>query len=253
MSTELIYGRNPVYECLRAGRRRAHALGLAQGVRQHEKLTRCLQLAQQAGVSLQERSRAELDKLGVNHQGIVLEVDTYPYANLDEILEQATAEDPPFVLLLDEIQDPQNLATLLRTGEAVGIHGVVIPAHRSAGVTPAVVSASSGASEHLLIAQMNLVQAIESLKANEVWISGLEPSPDASPLSQADLRGAVGLVIGSEGGGMRRLVREACDFLLELPMRGRIQSLNAAAAGAVALYAVWAARGYAGIDAPQES
>jgi 23S rRNA (guanosine2251-2'-O)-methyltransferase len=253
MPTEMIYGRNPVYETLRAGRRRLHGIQLARGVRIQGRLKDVMALASQAGLPQEEVGRAELDKLGVNHQGVLLETGSYPYVDLPEILVRATAAEPPFVLLLDEIQDPQNLAALMRTGEAAGVHGVVIPGHRSAAITPAVVNASSGASEHLLVARMNLVKALDVLKENDVWITGLEASPDARPLHVADLGGAMGLVIGSEGEGMRRLVREACDFLVRLPMRGQIQSLNAAAAGAVAIYAIWAARGYPGIDAPLNS
>ncbi|MFN2152594.1 MAG: 23S rRNA (guanosine(2251)-2'-O)-methyltransferase RlmB, partial [Anaerolineales bacterium] len=139
-------------------------------------------------------------------------------------------------------QDPQNLGTLLRTAEAVGVHGVVIPLARTAQVTPAVVNASSGASEHLLIAQANLSQVISTLKEEGLWIIGLEGSAEASTASQIRLDGPLGLVVGSEGEGMRRLVRESCDLLLQLPMRGQIESLNAAVAGSIALYLAMQAR-----------
>jgi 23S rRNA (guanosine2251-2'-O)-methyltransferase len=120
------------------------------------------------------------------------------------------------------IQNPQNLGTLLRTAEAVGAHGVIIPQRRGVEVTQAVVNASSGASEHLLVSRVvNLVAAITELKEHEIWITGLDNLPEARPLDQADLRGAIGLVVGNEGEGMRRLVRESCDFLVKLPMRGR--------------------------------
>jgi len=157
-----------------------------------------------------------------------------------------SVEEPPLILLLDIIQNPQNLGTLLRTAEAVGVHGVIIPERRSAGITPAVVSASSGASEHMLVAVMNLAQAIQALKEREVWIVGLEGSPEAHLPGEVDLSGALGLVIGNEGEGMRRLVRQSCDFLLRLPMRGRVESLNAAVAGSTALYFAWQARGFLG-------
>ena len=143
------------------------------------------------------------------------------------------------ILLLDVIQNPQNLGTLLRTAEAVGAHGVIIPQRRGVEVTQAVVNASSGASEHMLIAQVvNLVAAITELKEHEVWITGLDNLPEARPLDQADLRGAIGLVVGNEGEGMRRLVRESCDFLVKLPMRGQVDSLNAAVAGSIVLYEI---------------
>jgi 23S rRNA (guanosine2251-2'-O)-methyltransferase len=143
---------------------------------------------------------------------------------------------------LDTLQDPQNLGTLLRTAEAVGVHGVILPKARTALVTPAVVNASSGASEHLLITQSNLSQAMAVLKEAGVWIVGLDGSPDASEPDQIRLDGPLGLVVGSEGEGMRRLVRNSCDLLLRLPMRGCIESLNAAVAGSIALYLTLQAR-----------
>ena len=147
--------------------------------------------------------------------------------------------EPPLILLLDVIQNPQNLGTLLRTAEAVGAHGVIIPQRRGVEVTQAVVNASSGASEHMLVAQVvNLVVAITELKEHEVWITGLDNLPEARPLDQADLRGAIGLVVGNEGEGMRRLVRESCDFLVKLPMRGQVDSLNAAVAGSIVMYEI---------------
>jgi 23S rRNA (guanosine2251-2'-O)-methyltransferase len=183
---------------------------------------------------------------GANHQGVVLEAAPYPYVALDETFDPAALSgEPPLLLLLDLIQDVQNVGTLLRTAEAVGVHGVVLQERRAAAVTPAVVSASSGAVEHLKVAQVtNLVQAMKTLKEADVWLAGLDQGPDAIRYDQANLRGALGLVVGSEGAGLRRLVRETCDFLIELPMRGQVESLNAAVAGSVALYAAWAARGF---------
>lgn len=254
MSSELVYGRNPVFEVLRSGRRAAHRLLLADGVERGGRVGEILALAAEVGVSVSEVSSHELAKISENAQGVAVEVGPYPYVSLEQILTRAGMRgEPPFVLLLDVLQDPQNVATLLRTAEVFGVHGVVMPRRRSASVTPAVVSASSGATEHLLIARMNLAQAIQQLKAAELWISGLQAGGDAKPLPQADLAGPVGLVVGSEGEGMRRLVRESCDFLLRIPMRGRVASLNAAVAGSIGLYAVWAARGFTGIDDPAES
>lgn len=254
MSQELVYGRNPVYEVLRAERRRIHRLKIGRGVERDGRVGEILALADAQGVPIAEAEKAELTRVSANAQGVAAEVSPYPYTSIEEILARAVERDePPFVLLLDVLQDPQNVATLLRTAEVFGVHGVVIPRRRAASVTPAVVSASSGASEHLLIARMNLVQAIQRLKEAELWISGLEAGAEARPLAQADLAGPVGLVVGSEGEGMRRLVRESCDFLVRVPMRGRVGSLNAATAGSIGLYAVWAARGFSGIDAPADS
>lgn len=241
---EVLYGRNPVYECLRAGRRKVRTLWLAEGLR--DKRT-WASLARRAGAGLRYADRRRLDALceGANHQGVVAEAGEYPYATVNEMLELASARgEKPWLLLLDCLQDPQNLGTLLRTAEVVGVHGVVIPRRRAVRVTPAVVNASSGASEHLLIARVtNLARTIGELQEREVWVAGLEGVPEARVLWDADLRGALALVVGSEGRGLRRLVRERCDFVLRLPMRGHINSLNAAVAGSVALYEVARQRG----------
>ena len=158
------------------------------------------------------------------------------------------------VLLLDTVQDPQNLGTLLRTAEAVGVHGVILPYRQGVGVTPAVVRASSGASEHLLVARENLARAMAELKERGGWLVGLEMAARL-PLEAADLRRPLGLVVGGEGSGLRRLVGESCDVLARLSMRGRIGSLNAAVAGSLALYLAWSQRGYRGvsIDAPGQT
>jgi 23S rRNA (guanosine2251-2'-O)-methyltransferase len=146
-------------------------------------------------------------------------------------------------LILDSLQDPQNFGALLRTAEAVGVHGVIIPLAHSVEVTPAVVNASSGASEHLLIAQSNLSQAMDALKDSNVWIVGLDQNGETVGASHdTPLRGALGLVVGSEGEGLRELTRKKCDVLLSLPMRGQVESLNAAVAGSVVLYLAYLAR-----------
>lgn len=238
---ETLYGRNAVCESLRAGRRKPRKVMLAEGIRQTDVVGQIVSLAGQAGVPVQRVARSDLDRLGdVHHQGVVLETSAYPYVALDNILEAARSRrKPPFVLLLDLLQDPQNVGSLLRTAEAVGVHGAVIPQRRAVGVTPAVVSASAGAVEHLLVArETNLVSVIDQLKAEGVWVAGLENLPDVQVYCEADLRGPLALVVGSEGEGLRRLVRERCDFLLRLPMLGRVASLNAAVAGSVVLYEV---------------
>jgi 23S rRNA (guanosine2251-2'-O)-methyltransferase len=142
------------------------------------------------------------------------------------------------------LQDPQNLGSLLRTAEAVGIHGVLLPFRHTATVTPAVVNSSSGATEHLLIVQVNLVQAIQQLKEENIWVIGLETGQEAKPMDQVQLDGPLALVIGGEGSGMRPLVRKSCDLLMCLPMKGKVESLNAAVAGSVALYFAWQKRGF---------
>jgi 23S rRNA (guanosine2251-2'-O)-methyltransferase len=237
---ETIWGRNAVYEMLRANRRQVFKLLVAEGVQERGHLTDALQIAEQRSIPIQRVKRPALDRITDTHQGIVAEVSAYPYVGVEDMLDLAqTRNEPPLILLLDVIQNPQNLGTLLRTAEAVGAHGVIIPQRRGVEVTQAVVNASSGASEHLLIAQVvNFVAAITELKAHEVWITGMDNLPEARPLDQADLRGAIGLVVGNEGEGMRRLVRESCDFLVKLPMRGQVDSLNAAVAGSIVLYEI---------------
>jgi 23S rRNA (guanosine2251-2'-O)-methyltransferase len=240
---EYIYSRNAVYETLQARRRQCFQLLVAEKSQEKGRLKEITTLARQQKIKIERVPRQRLDSIHRQHQGVALQANSYPYSGLADILQVAAQrQEVPFVLLLDTLQDPQNLGTLLRTAEAVGVHGVVIPLARTAQVTPAVVNASSGASEHLLIAQANLSQAITTLKEEGLWIIGLEGSSEASPPSQIRLDGPLGLVVGSEGQGMRRLVRESCDLLLQLPMRGKIESLNAAVAGSIALYLALEAR-----------
>jgi 23S rRNA (guanosine2251-2'-O)-methyltransferase len=244
---EILYGRQPVRETMRAGRRQVFKLLLAKGVRPAGVVGQILALAKAADIPVQTVNRRELDKLGgeVNHQGLAVEVSGYPYVDLSELIAAARQSGAsPFFLLLDHIQDPQNLGSLLRTAEAAGVHGMVIPDRRAAPVTPAAVRASAGAAEHVRVAQVtNLVRAIKQLKAEEVWVAGLEATPDAYLYTATDLSGSLGLVIGSEGQGLARLVSETCDFLIRLPMLGEVGSLNAGVAGAIALYEARRQRG----------
>jgi len=240
---EWIVGRNPVYEVLRAKRRNAFRLHVAQKADKKRHLADALKICARQNIPIEFVPRVELDLLGEYHQGVAVEVSAYPYQTLFDIFARAEGRgEPPFILVLDTVQDPRNLGAILRTGEAVGVHGVVLPLRRTATVTPVVVNTSSGASEHLLIAQANLAQALKELKSAGVWVYGLENSTAAKPLSELDLSGPIALVIGNEAGGLRPLVRKSCDLLLQLPMRGRVDSLNAAIAGSVALYFAWQAR-----------
>ncbi len=242
---EILYGRNAVLESLRAGRRKPYKVMLAEGVRQTDIVGQIVFLAEQAGVSVNRTERRNLDRLGkVHHQGVALETSAYPYSALDDILALAQSHDEaPLLLLLDLLQDPQNAGSLLRTAEAVGAHGVVVQRRRAVGITPAVVHASAGAVEYLLTAQVtNLVNAIGRLKAHDVWVVGLEAVRDAQLYHEADLTGPLALVVGSEGQGLRQLVRERCDFLVGLPMQGKVTSLNAAVAGSIVLYEAWRQR-----------
>lgn len=240
---EWIAGRNPVYEVLRARRRDVFRLLVAAGVEEKGRLAEIIRMAQQRRLTVERVPRQRLDAFDENHQGVALEASGYPYAALPDILDQAATRDEPlFVLALDMLQNPQNLGTVLRSAEAVGIHGVLMPLRRAAGVTPAVVHASSGASEHLLVAQANLAMTLDTLKQAGAWVIGLAGEEDAQPAHQVRLDGPLVLVVGNEGEGMRSLVRQHCDVLLKLPMRGQIESLNAAVAGSVVLYMALAAR-----------
>ena len=240
---ETIYGRNPVYETLRARRRDGFRLQIAEREQERGRLIENLELCARRKIPVERVARARLDKLSDSHQGMALEVSGYPYVGLDDIFENARARgEALFVLVLDTLQNPQNLGTLIRTAEAVGVHGIVIPTHRAAEITPAVVSASAGASEHMLVVQANLAQAILQFKQADAWVVGLDESPESKNPSEVRLDGALVVVVGSEGEGLRPLVRSACDFLLRLPMQGQVQSLNASVAGSVALYLAYLAR-----------
>jgi 23S rRNA (guanosine2251-2'-O)-methyltransferase len=244
---EILTGRNPVYEALRAQRRQGFRLLTAEGAQEKGRLGEILQLCTAQKIPCERVQRTRLDSLGAHHQGVALEASGYPYADLTDMLDRADQRnEPPFLLILDTLQDPQNLGTLLRTAEAVGVHGVLLPLRHTVTVTPAVVHASSGASEHLLIAQANLAQSIEALKTAGVWVIGLESSSLGVEANRLRLDGPLALVVGSEAEGMRPLVRESCDGLLRLPMRGQVDSLNASVAGSVALYLAWQARQFAG-------
>jgi 23S rRNA (guanosine2251-2'-O)-methyltransferase len=240
---EWIYGRNAVYECLRARRRDVFRLRVAEGVQEKGRLAEIKSLVNSRHIPVEKVVRGQLDSFGSGHQGVALEVSAYPYQALPDLLELASSRnEPPFILILDTLQDPQNMGTLLRTAEICGVHGVLLPLRHTATVTPAVVNASSGASEHLLIVQANLAQAIDELKKQGVWVAGLEGGPEAKPINTFRLGGPLAMVVGSEGEGMRDLVRKSCDVLLSLSMKGQTESLNAAVAGSIALYLAMQAR-----------
>ncbi len=240
---EWIVGRNPVYEVLRARRRHLFRLWVAKGSEEKGRLADVIRLGRERKLNPEYVPRQQLDGLDQAHQGVALEASAYPYSTLQDIITLAARlQEAIFVLILDVIQNPQNLGTLLRTAEAVGVHGVLLPLAHAAGVTPAVVNASAGASEHLLVAQINLSQGITALKEAGAWVVGLEGSPGAAPVETARLDGPLALVVGSEGEGMRALTRHSCDLLVRLEMRGQVESLNASVAGSIALYLARQAR-----------
>lgn len=245
MTSERLFRRNAVRECLRAGRRQIYKLTLARdGDLKDAQDIVTEARRRQIPIVDSDKKTLNVAAHGEPHQNVLLEVGPYPYADLPEVLEIARARNEmPLVLLLDLVQDPRNVGALLRTAEAMGVHGIVIQERRGCEITPTVVTTSAGAAEHLRVAQVtNLVEAMRWLKKHDVWLVGLALAAEARPLHQMDLNMPLGLVIGNEGDGLRRLVRDRCDFLAQLPMHGQVQSLNAAVAGSLALYAARAAR-----------
>lgn len=241
--SELLAGRHAALEALRAGRRHFYRLWLEGDEKTEQRgiVGEILALAQERSLPVRWLRGGVFDRLkeqNVNHQSVALEVGDYPYVDLNGLLAQVRRGSAPLFLLLDHVQDPQNLGTLIRTAEAMGVSGIILPDRRAAGITPAVSNASAGAVEHLLVAQVtNLNRTIEELKAANIWVAGLDMGDDTQPLDKVDLTGALALVVGSEGSGLSRLTREKCDFLISLPMYGRVESLNAAVAGSIVIYA----------------
>ncbi len=235
---EYIWGRNPVLETLHSARYIKRIL-LVEGQREATALAAILQEAARRHIPIETVPRGQLDQLsrGAVHQGCLAIVEARKYVDLEQILAYAGRKhEAPFLLILDAIQDVNNLGSLLRTAEAVGVHGVILPEHRAAEVTATVIKSSAGATEHLLIAQeTNLTRSVEFLKKRNIWVVGLAGEAKME-YDQANLTGALALVVGNEGKGISRLVREHCDLLIKLPMRGHVNSLNAAAAGSIALY-----------------
>jgi 23S rRNA (guanosine2251-2'-O)-methyltransferase len=238
MNMERLYGRHAVQECLRARRRKITRLLVADGLRQSPTMRDILALTSEQHVRVETVNRQVLDAISDHTHGVALEVSDYPYATLADILQRAESRsEKPFLLILDTLQDPQNFGNLIRAADAVGVHGIVIAERRSVGVTPAVSNASSGAVEQLLVVRVvNLARTVDELKERDIWIAALQGDPRAQDIYKADLRGALALIVGNEGEGVSRLLRDKADFLLALPMHGHVESLNASVAGAVALY-----------------
>lgn len=236
---ECLYGRRPVYEVLRAQRRNVHEVLILETLRDAD-VMEIRELAQDARVSVRATSAKDLDTFTQNghHQGVAALCGGFPYTGINDILIAIKKSDtPPLILLLDCIEDPQNLGSLLRTAAATDATAVLIPEDRAVGVTPAAVRASAGASEHCRVARVtNLVRTMKELKDAGLWLAGLDTEGDTRPYTQIDLTGPIGIVVGSEGHGLRRLVHESCDFIVTIPMPGPIASLNAGVAGALCLY-----------------
>lgn len=239
MEQEWIAGKHPVLEALRS-ERTVHKIWIAEGAAKHQTAP-ILQAAKEAGVPVQFVDKRRLDQTvpGVNHQGVAAQMAARGYADVEDLLAVAAERgDPPFLLLLDEIEDPHNLGSILRTAESAGVHGVIIPKRRAVGLTATVAKTSAGASEYVPVARVsNLAQTIDLLKKHGIWIAGADASAKDDAFA-ADLTGPLALVIGNENRGIGRLIREKCDYLVKLPMLGRIQSLNASVAAGVFLYEI---------------
>lgn len=241
---DVIEGRNAVIEALRAGRA-IDKIYIQKG-EPDKTLGHIASKARQAGCVVVDADKRKLDSMSLthSHQGVIALAAVREYCTVADILAIAGSRgEPPFVLLCDEISDPHNLGAIIRTAEAAGVHGIIIPKRRSAGVTSIVEKTSAGAVEHMAVARVaNLSSAIRELKEAGLWIYGTAAEGDRG-LWQTDLTGPVCLVIGSEGEGMSRLVSESCDFLVSIPMRGKVSSLNAGAAAAILIYEILRQRG----------
>lgn len=247
--SENLVRRNTVLEALRGSRRNILGLWIQQDLGRKE-VAPILTAAKSRQVTVHKVSKQQLGQQAGDsrHQGVLLQVGPYIYSDIDSMLALAESRrEKPFLLLLDLLHGPQNIGSLLRTAEICGAHGVIVQDRRAPDITPAVVQYSAGAAEHLLIAQVtNLAQTILKLQQFNIWVAGLDMDPTGQRLGKVDLDLPIALVVGHEGSGLRRLVRKNCDFLLHLPMRGHVESLNAAIAGSLLLYAVWQARGFPG-------
>lgn len=236
---ELIAGKHPVLEALRSGRE-INKIWIAEG--SQKSVTQSITAeAKKQGIVVQFVDKRKLDTMaqGVAHQGVIAQAAAFAYVEVEELLQIAKSKDEtPFLLLLDEIEDPHNLGSILRTAECTGVHGVIIPKRRAAGLTATVLKTSAGAAEHVPVARVtNLAQTIEKLKEAGVWVAGTDVSAKQD-VYKTKFDMPLAIVIGNESKGMGRLIKEKCDFLVKLPMLGQLNSLNASVAAGVLMYEV---------------
>lgn len=240
---ELLYGLHAIREALRAGTRPLQRLLVQRTDRQFAEI---VHQAKAKGVPVHIEPPAAFDRLvpGGKHQGVIAFVAAKAYSSTEEILERARLRgEPPLLVILDGVEDPHNLGAVLRTAEAAGVHGVFIPERRAAGLTSVVAKVSAGALDHMLVARVgNLSRLIEDLKTSGVWVYGVEPSAK-TPYTSLDMTGAIALVLGGEGEGIRPGVLKECDEGISIPMKGKVESLNVSAAVAVTLFEVVRQRG----------
>ena len=234
---DVLVGRNAVTEALKSGRG-INKLWIASGDREGS-VAEIAALAKERGIVMQYVERAKIESFagGHRHQGVLAYVAPVPYAELDDILKAAEAKgEAPFLVLLDELEDPHNLGALLRTADATGVHGILIPKRRSVSLNATVAKTSAGAVEYVPVARIgNIAQTLKKLKEKGFWVAGADMDGEKA-YYEADLTGPLVLVVGSEGRGMSRLTKEACDFIVSMPMVGRINSLNASVAGSILMY-----------------
>lgn len=245
---ETLLGKNSIREALRAGRRKFYNLVVSGRLEKSPSVNEIYSLARKHELHVERAMRKKMDDKANHHQGMMLEASPYPYEDIGDILAYANelGEDP-FLIALDHIEDPHNLGAIIRTAEQVGAHGIILPNTRQTDVNSSVVRSSAGACEHMRVAKIsNLVQTLNFLKKKGVWAVGVQHSEDSKQFHEADLKGPIVLVIGSEGPGMGKLVKETCDFLIEIPMRGKVDSLNASVASALVMYETWRARNFEG-------
>jgi 23S rRNA (guanosine2251-2'-O)-methyltransferase len=238
MSKEWIAGRNPVIEALRSDRD-INKIIIAEGS-QRGQMQVVLGLAKERNILVQFVPKQKVDQLtDESHQGVVAQVAAYQYAEVDDILQNAADKgEDAFILILDELEDPHNLGSILRTADAAGVHGIIIPKRRAVGLTATVAKLSTGAIEYVPVARVtNLARTIDELKERGVWVFGTD-ADGSQDYRNMDATMPLALVIGSEGKGMGRLIREKCDFLVHLPMSGQVTSLNASVAAALLMYEV---------------
>jgi 23S rRNA (guanosine2251-2'-O)-methyltransferase len=235
---EQIEGKNPVLEALRANHEIVKIYILKEETGPYLEIAG---LAHQKKIPVTPVDSKVLDRMATsrNHQGVIAVAAEWKYAQVSEMLKSAAGKnEPPFLLLLDGVEDPQNLGSIIRTAEAAGVHGIIIPERRSVGLTAVVSRASSGAIEHIPVARVtNLTKTIEELKKEGLWFTGADMNA-TKPFHDSDLKGPIGIVMGGEGSGISRLVKEHCDQLVRLPMWGRINSLNVSVATGIILYEV---------------
>jgi len=237
MTTELIIGRNPVTEALKSGRTIEKLLVMKGS---EKTLSNLIAMAKDRGIPVYFNDKARMDKLsdGGSHQGVGAYVSSYEYCEVEDIIAAAEGKgEDPFVIILDGIEDPHNLGAIMRSAEGAGAHGIIIPKRRAVGVTGVVAKASAGAIEYVPVARVsNISRTIEDLKQEGFWIAAVDMS--STLYYQANLRGKLAIVIGNEGDGISKLVRQNCDFTVSIPMCGRVQSLNASNAAAIIMYEV---------------